>query len=225
MWNGRVLMGRNPVFAGDAPQRRAISRPILPASWPGATGGFPTRTCSTASAWARCAAPTARSCSAKWAQHTSNAGRIYFPSGTPDLDDISDGAVDISGSVARELEEETGLAPDRYRSEPDWHCVFTGPAMAMIRILHVDMPGDALRARIEANLALQQSARIVGDPSGARDARSHRRDAALCHGVHRGAIGAPTLTCRWPACKSACVGSTQPNALDIGRRSPCDRRQ
>ncbi len=28
--------------------------------------------------------------------------------------------------------------------------------MAMIRILHVDMPGDALRARIEANLALQQ---------------------------------------------------------------------
>ena len=27
----------------------------------------------------------------------------------------------------------------------------------MIRILHVDMTGDALRARIEANLALQQS--------------------------------------------------------------------
>jgi len=71
-------------------------------------------------------------------------------------DDISHGAVDISASVARELEEETGLAPDQYRSEPDWHCVFTGPAMAMIRILHVDMTGDALRARIEANLALQQ---------------------------------------------------------------------
>jgi len=27
----------------------------------------------------------------------------------------------------------------------------------MIRILHVDMPGDALRARIEANLARQSS--------------------------------------------------------------------
>ena len=34
-------------------------------------------------------------------QHTSNAGRIYFPSGTPDLDDIRGAALDIEGSVAR----------------------------------------------------------------------------------------------------------------------------
>jgi 8-oxo-dGTP pyrophosphatase MutT (NUDIX family) len=89
-------------------------------------------------------------------QHTSNAGRIYFPSGTPDLDDIRDGTVDISGSVTRELEEETGLVPGEYESEPDWHCIYTGPALAMIRILRVDMPGEALCARIEANLASQR---------------------------------------------------------------------
>ena len=192
----------------------AISRPISRASWPGATGAFPTRPCSTVSAWARCAAPTAPSCSAKWASTPSNAGRIYFPSGTPDLDDIRDGAVDIPGSVVRELEEETGLAPGDYRSEPDWHCVFTGPAMAMIRILHVDMPGDALRARIEANLALQRSAGIVGDPSRARHARSHRRDAALCHGLHRGAVRVPTLTCRLRRTSNR-PASTWPQAMRL----------
>jgi 8-oxo-dGTP pyrophosphatase MutT (NUDIX family) len=94
-------------------------------------------------------------------QHTSNAGRIYFPSGTPDLDDIRGSAVDIAGSVARELEEETGLTAAEYRGEADWHCVFTGPALAMIRILRVDLPGDALRARIEANLVLQPSPELA----------------------------------------------------------------
>src|SRR6202030_3427041 len=87
--------------------------------------------------------------------HTSNAGRVYFPSGTPDLDDIRDGAVDIAGSVAREVEEETGLKPADYRAGADWDCVVSGAAVAMIRMLNVDVSGDAVRARIEANLARQ----------------------------------------------------------------------
>ena len=90
-------------------------------------------------------------------QHTANAGRIYFPSGTPDLDDIRDGTVDIPGSVAREVEEETGLhAGGLSRRARTGTASSTGPAVAMIRILHVDMPGEALRARIEANLARQR---------------------------------------------------------------------
>ena len=94
-------------------------------------------------------------------QHTANAGRIYFPSGTPDLDDISDGAVDIAGSVAREVEEETGLAPADYRAGAHWDCVVSGAAIAMIRILHVDVSGEALRARIEANLARQHQPELA----------------------------------------------------------------
>jgi 8-oxo-dGTP pyrophosphatase MutT (NUDIX family) len=88
-------------------------------------------------------------------RHTANAGRIYFPSGTPDLDDISDGSVDIAGSVAREVEEETGLTPADYRAGAHWDCVVSGAAIAMIRILNVDSSGEALRARIEANLGRQ----------------------------------------------------------------------
>ena len=89
--------------------------------------------------------------------HTANAGRVYFPSGTPDLDDVRDGVLDIPASVAREVEEETGLAPDAYRAGAHWDCISTGVAIAMIRILQVDMPGGALREQIEANLAGQSS--------------------------------------------------------------------
>ena len=88
--------------------------------------------------------------------HTANAGRIYFPAGTPDLDDIRDGMVDIAGSVTREVAEEVGLHEADYAMEPHWNCVFTGPSIAMIRILHVDVPGEALRARIGTTLSLQQ---------------------------------------------------------------------
>jgi len=155
MWNGRVLLGRDPVFAGGrfaASYFEADFASFL--AWrdwgfadKGVFNGF-------GMGALRCA--DGAFVLGEMGSHTSNAGRIYFPSGTPDLDDIRDGAVDITGSLARELEEETGLAPADYRSEADWHCVYTGPAVAMIRILHVDMAGDALRARIEANLALQQ---------------------------------------------------------------------
>jgi 8-oxo-dGTP pyrophosphatase MutT (NUDIX family) len=95
-------------------------------------------------------------------QHTSNAGRIYFPSGTPDPSDIRGDTLDIEGSVAREVEEETGLKPGDYSAEPYWDCVFTGVAIAVMRILRVDMTGEALRERIEANLAGQQQPELAG---------------------------------------------------------------
>ena len=155
MWNGRVLMGRNPVFAGARLSASYFETDFASfLAW--RDWGYPDKDVFNGFGMGALRSADGAFVLGEMGQHTSTAGRIYFPSGTPDLDDISHGAVDISGSVARELGEETGLAPDQYRSEPDWHCVFTGPAMAMIRILHVDMTGDALRARIEANLALQQ---------------------------------------------------------------------
>jgi 8-oxo-dGTP pyrophosphatase MutT (NUDIX family) len=93
--------------------------------------------------------------------HTSNAGRIYFASGTPDLDDVSGDTVDIAGSVAREVEEETGLTSADYRAVPYWDCVVSGHAIAMIRILNVDISGEGLCAGIEANLARQTQPELV----------------------------------------------------------------
>ena len=154
LWNGRVLLGRKPVFAGERFSASYFETDFASfLAW--RDWGFSLHRFKIGDR------PGALRCAdgafvlGEMGQHTSNAGRIYFPSGTPDLDDIRDGAVDIPGSVVRELEEETGLKPGDYRSDAYWHCVFTGPAVAMIRLLHVDTSGEALRARLEANLALQ----------------------------------------------------------------------
>ena len=155
MWNGRVLLGRNPVVAGDRFSSSYFETDFASfLAW--RDWGFPDSTVFNGFGMGALRCADGAFVLGEMGQHTSTAGRIYFPSGTPDLDDIRDGTVDISGSIARELEEETGLVPGDYRSEADWHCVSTGHAVAMIRILHVDMPGDALRGRIEGNLALQR---------------------------------------------------------------------
>jgi 8-oxo-dGTP pyrophosphatase MutT (NUDIX family) len=88
--------------------------------------------------------------------HTSTAGRVYFPSGTPDPDDIVGDRVDIAGSMTRELEEETGLTPTDYEAAAHWDCITVGAAIALIRVLNVAMSADTLRARIEANLSRQK---------------------------------------------------------------------
>ena len=149
-------------------------------------------------------------------RHTANAGRIYFPSGTPDLDDISDGMVDIAGSVVREVEEETGLTPAEYRAGAHWDCVDTGASIAMIRILQVDMPGEALRAQDRGQSRPADLARTFRNPSGAQaTATSPRRCRALSRLFwKRNCRRNPALQA-WPVVKFACAGSTQRNALDI----------
>jgi 8-oxo-dGTP pyrophosphatase MutT (NUDIX family) len=155
MWNGRILLGRNPVFAGGRFSSGYFETDFASfLAW--RDWGFPDSTVFNGFGMGALRCADGAFVLGEMGQHTSTAGRIYFPSGTPDLDDIKDGTVDMSGSIARELEEETGLVPGDYRSDADWHCVSTGRAIAMIRILHVDMPGDALRGRIEGNLALQR---------------------------------------------------------------------
>jgi len=64
--------------------------------------------------------------------------------------------------VKRELEEETGLTPADYTPGGHWDCVVVGATIAMMRILNVDISGEAMRARIEANLAAQHHPELAG---------------------------------------------------------------
>jgi hypothetical protein len=152
IWNGRVLLGRDAVFT-DGHLAATYFETDFASFLAWRDWGYPDPTVFNGFGMGALRASDGAFVMGEMAQHTANAGRIYFPSGTPDLDDVRDGTLDIPGSVVRELGEETGLTAADYRAEPDWHCVVTGPSIALMKILNLNMPGEVARARIEANLA------------------------------------------------------------------------
>ena len=93
--------------------------------------------------------------------HTLNAGRIYFPCGTPDPGDIVNGKVDLDVSVARELKEETGLDIREFTAEPGWTSVTDGALIANIKVLRSGESADILRARILRHLAAERQPELV----------------------------------------------------------------
>ena len=155
LWNGRVLLARNPAFTEGGLIADYFETDFASfLAW--RDWGFPDRDVFNGFGMGALCSADGAFVLGEMAQHTSNAGRIYFPSGTPDLDDVRDGAVDIAGSVAREVAEETGLGEADYTASSHWDCVVSGAAIAMIRTLRVDMTGEALGERIEAALARQR---------------------------------------------------------------------
>jgi 8-oxo-dGTP pyrophosphatase MutT (NUDIX family) len=160
IWNGRVLLGCNPAFTGDRFSADYFETDFASfLAW--RDWGFPDKGVFNGFGMGALRCSDDAFVMGEMGPHTANAGRIYFPSGTPDPDDISGDTVDIAGSVAREVAEETGLTPADYRAAPHWDCVVTGPSIAMMRVLHVDTSGEEVRARIEANLAWQQQPELA----------------------------------------------------------------
>jgi 8-oxo-dGTP pyrophosphatase MutT (NUDIX family) len=92
----------------------------------------------------------------RMAPHTFNAGKVYFPSGTPDPSDLIDGKVDLELSVRRELKEETGLDAAEFIAEPGWTMVADGGLIVMIRVFRSTLSAEALRTRIVAHLARER---------------------------------------------------------------------
>jgi 8-oxo-dGTP pyrophosphatase MutT (NUDIX family) len=92
---------------------------------------------------------------------TLNAGRIYFPCGTPDPSDIVDGKVDLEFSVRRELKEETGLDAAECDTEPGWTSVVDGALIAQIKVLRSSERADALRARMLDHLAREKQPELT----------------------------------------------------------------
>jgi 8-oxo-dGTP pyrophosphatase MutT (NUDIX family) len=154
VWNGRVLLLHDHAIAGDV-FRGAYFETDYASFIAWRDWGFPdatVRNCFSLGAL--------RGCDGGFllgvmGSHTLNAGKIYFPAGTPDPSDIVGGTVDLAGSIRREVAEETGLGPDAYQGEEGWTCVLTKTHIAQIKVLHTRETATALRQRILAHLACE----------------------------------------------------------------------
>jgi len=87
--------------------------------------------------------------------HTANAGKIYFPAGTPDPSDVKGASVDLTASVWREVAEETGLTAADVAAEDGWYSVFDGARIAHLKIMRAREDAVPLRERMLAFMKRQ----------------------------------------------------------------------
>ena len=155
IWNGRVLLGRNPVFSGERFSASYFETDFASfLAW--RDWGFPDKGVFNGFGMGALRSHDGAFVLGEMGQHTANAGRIYFPVGHAR-------SRRCQGRRARYRRQRRarGRGGDRSRARtitgrPRIGIVsYTGHAVAMMRMLHVEMPGEALRARIEANLARQ----------------------------------------------------------------------
>ncbi len=160
LWNGRVLLGRNPCFTADTFSAEYFETDFASfIAW--RDWGFPDASVFNGFGMGALRSRDGAYALGEMAPHTANAGKIYFPAGTPDLNDVKDGTVDIAGSVAREVAEETGLMMTDFQVADYWDCIVAGPLIALMRGLQSDFDGEPLRRQIEGNLAKQETPELA----------------------------------------------------------------
>lgn len=96
------------------------------------------------------------------APHTANAGQCYFPAGTPDRDDVHNGALDLAGSLARELREETGFDIETALVDPFWTVVAVSARIALMRGVRLPQTHDAAMAIARRHIAQDPHAELAG---------------------------------------------------------------
>jgi 8-oxo-dGTP pyrophosphatase MutT (NUDIX family) len=90
-----------------------------------------------------------------------NAGFAYPPSGMIDPHDAIGGAIDIDRSIARELEEETGLTPADLERQPGYVVTIVESQISIAIEWQSALPAAALRERILARVARQSDPELA----------------------------------------------------------------
>lgn len=151
LWNGRILMCRDAnVVQRD--ERKLFSAKFFETNFSALVAcrdwNFPDPTIRNCFAMAALRAADGPFLLVKMGGHTANPGRVYFPAGTPDSDDIVGHRLDLDASVMRELTEETGLSADDVEEIPGYTLVFSGGRIACLKEMRTHMRAADAIARV-----------------------------------------------------------------------------
>ena len=96
------------------------------------------------------------------APYTAAAGKIYFPSGTPEPDDLDgSGLLDLETNVRRELLEETGIDAGELVLRPGFSYVRDGSSLALVKTLRARQNAQELRNRIMKHIESEERPELV----------------------------------------------------------------
>lgn len=153
MFNGRVLLLQDLAFENDLCRNTYFETDFADfITW--IDQGYPDRSIANGFAMGALRGSDGAFICGVMAGQTVNAGRIYFPAGTPDLNDLRpDGTVDLAASLIREMTEETGLPEGDVHVEDEWIIVHRWPTVALLRLVTLPMPADEGAELIRANIA------------------------------------------------------------------------
>ena len=91
----------------------------------------------------------------RMAPYTATSGRVYPMAGTPDLEDIKDGKLDIEGSLKRELQEEAGLSTADATREPGYLLIENAGMSALCAVFDFDASSRDLKVGMMRHLDMQ----------------------------------------------------------------------
>jgi len=175
LWNGRVLLMRD--FAvRDGVLRGMYFEAGFAEFLAWRDWDFPDRTVVNCFAMGALRASDGAYLMGVMSDRTANPGRIYFPAGTPDPNDVRGETVDLLGNVMRELAEETGLTAADVSVAPGWHAVVDGSRVALMKRIDVPYPAAEARTRMLRHLASEAQPEL-------RDVRIVRSAADLDPGM------------------------------------------
>ncbi len=165
LYDGRVLLARRVAQSGDAEGDRTLSIEFFETGFSNFLAwrdfGFPDAGVYNCFAMAALRSKDGAYLLGEMGPGHSSAGAIYFPGGTPDLLDVRGDFVDLEGSAARELLEETGLSLQGAELEPSWTIVFDRHYVACLKTISSPESAEVLLARAQAHLTREDDPELA----------------------------------------------------------------